>query len=361
MAKVKDYYEILGLERGAGTDEVKRAYRKLARKYHPDLNPGDKSAEERFKEINEAYAVLSDPKKKEEYDRFGQTPFEGGGPWWGGGAAEGRYEEGFDFGFGDIFTDFFGPGIKRGPEVFRGADLLAEIDVSLEEAYNGTTRRMTLSREVNCAKCGGTGAESSASCPSCKGRGRVETAKGFFRMARTCPECGGTGTKVTKKCKACGGTGRALKTETVNVKIPAGVDTGSMVRLRGLGNNGAGGGPPGDLRLKVNVRPHPVFRRKGKDLYLDLPITFGEAALGAKVDVPTIDGTAKMTIPPGTQGSQRFKLRGKGMKPPEGGERGDLLVDVSIVVPKDLGTDARAAVKSIEEAYRENPRKGIRK
>lgn len=360
MARVKDYYEILGLERGAGAGEVKRAYRKLARKYHPDLNPGDKAAEERFKEVNEAYAVLSDPKKKEEYDRFGRTPFEGA-PWWGGGAAEGRFEEAFDFGFGDIFTDFFGPGIKRGPEVFRGADLLADLEVSLEEAFTGTTKRMTITREANCARCGGTGAEKTSTCTTCKGSGRVETSKGFFRMSRTCPDCGGAGTRVTKRCPACGGAGRTMKTETVTVKIPAGVDNGSTVKLRGLGSDGVGGGPPGDLRLRISLRPHPLFKRKGKDLYLDLPVTFGEAALGAKVNVPTMDGTSKMTIPPGTQGGQRFKLKGKGFTTPEGGSRGDLYVDVSIVVPKDLGKKAREALEEIEKSYGESPRKGMKK
>jgi molecular chaperone DnaJ len=362
MAKVKDYYEILGLGRGAGVEEIKRAYRKLARKYHPDLNPGDKAAEEHFKEINEAYAVLSDPKKKDDYDRFGTIPsFEGGGPWWGGGTAEGRFEDLFDFGFGDIFTDFLGAGIRRGPEVFRGADLVTGLDVSLEEAFNGTSKRMTLSREVSCAKCKGTGAETTATCSSCAGAGRMETSKGFFRMSRTCPKCGGMGTMVTKSCGACGGAGRSLKTETATVKIPRGVDTGSMVRLRGLGNEGEGGGPPGDLRIRISVRPHRLFKRKGNHLYLELPITFGEAALGAKVKVPTIDGTARMTIPPGTQGGQRFKLSGKGFTPPGRGPRGNLYVDAAIVVPKDLGKQAREAVSAIEEAYGESPRKGMKK
>jgi molecular chaperone DnaJ len=361
MAQVKDYYEILGLEKGAGADEIKRAYRKLARKYHPDLNPGDRSSEERFKEINEAYAVLSDPKKKDEYDRFGTVPPFEGAPWWGAGGAEGRFEDVFDFGFGDIFTDFFGPGIRRGPEVFRGADLMASLDVSLEEAFTGTVKRMTLSREVNCKKCGGSGAEESTTCPSCKGSGMQETSKGFFRMSRTCSTCGGAGKKVTKKCPDCAAAGRTLRTETATVKIPEGVESGSVLRLRGMGADGAGGGPPGDLRLQVTVRKHPLFERRGDDLYLELPVTFGEAALGAKVEVPTIDGTSKMTIPPGTQGGQRFKLKGKGFTPPGGGARGNLYVDVSIVVPRDLSGKAREALREIEDAYGESPRKGMRK
>jgi len=364
MAQVKDYYEVLGLERSAGADEIKRAYRKLARKYHPDLNPGDKSSEERFKEINEAYAVLSDPQKKEEYDRFGTAPPFEGAPWWGaagGGRGEPGFEQSFDFGFGDIFTDYFGGGIKHGPEVFKGADLLASLDVTLEEAYSGTSKRMTLSREVNCKKCGGSGAEESTTCPTCKGKGRVEQSKGFFHASSVCPACRGTGKKVTKQCQACSGAGRSLKSETVTVKIPAGVESGSVLKLRGLGNDGTGGGPAGDLRLQIAVRKHQLFTRKGKDLYLELPVTFGEAALGAKVDVPTMDGTSKMTIPPGTQGGQRFKLKGKGMHPPTKGAKGDLYVDVSIVVPKTLTPKAREALGAIDESYTENPRKGMTK
>ncbi len=354
MAAVKDYYEILGLHKGAGVDDVKRAYRKLARKYHPDLNPGDKGAEERFKEVNEAYSVLGDPKKKEQYDRFGRTPFEGAA--WGG---EARFEEAFDFGFGDIFTDFFGHGIKRGPEAFRGADLVTGLEVSLEEAFTGVTKKMTLSREVACAECRGSGAKETATCPACRGSGSVQTSRGFFRMASTCPQCGGTGLKVTKTCRGCGGSGRRLSTETVTVKIPPGVDDGTVVRLRGLGNDGVGGGPPGDLRIKVSVRPHKLFERRGEHIYLKLPITFGEAALGAKVEVPTLDGTTKMTIPPGTQGGQRFKLSGKGFVPHGGGQRGNQYVDISIVVPKRLSRKAKEAVGLIEEAYGEGPRKGM--
>jgi molecular chaperone DnaJ len=351
MAAVKDYYEILGLKKGASLDEIKKAYRKLARKYHPDLNPGDKAAEEKFKEVNEAYAILGDPKKKEEYDRFGRATFEGGPTW-----EAPPFEDIFEFGFGDVFSDIYGG--PRAAEAARGTDIITRLDVSLEEAYTGLTRRMTISREVPCATCGGSGVESSTVCPKCKGSGQVSTSRGFFRMSQTCPECRGTGRKVTKACPACGGQGAAYKTETVNVKIPAGVDEGSTVRLRGMGNAGSGGAPPGDLRIRISVRPHTLFERKGGDIYLRLPVTFSEAALGAKVEVPTMDGKAMMTIPPGTQGGQRFKLTGKGFTSPKGG-RGDMYVDIAVAVPTELNAEAREALKRVDSAYKESPRKGM--
>lgn len=353
MAAVKDYYETLGLSRGAGADEVKKAFRRLARKYHPDLNPGDKAAEEKFKEINEAYAVLGDAKKREDYDRFGKTPF-------GAGVPPPNYEEMFEFGFGDIFSDIFG-GARARPEAVRGADLATGLEVSLDEAFTGATRRMTVSREVPCGACRGTGVESTVSCPRCKGTGQVATTRGFFRLSQTCAECRGTGRKVTKACKPCGGRGGIPKSETVNVKIPPGVETGSTVRLRGMGNAGAGGGPPGDLRIRISVRPHKLFERKGNDIYLRLPVTFGEAALGAKIEVPTIDGSAVMTLPSGTQGNQRFKLSGKGFRPPDGGQRGDMFVDIAIAVPKDFDAKAKEAVMELERAYGESPRAGFKK
>ncbi len=349
MAKVKDYYDILGVKKDTGAEEIKRAYRKLARKYHPDLNPGDKKAEEKFKEASEAYAVLGDPKKREEFDNFGRSPFEG----MDFGARE--FRGGFDFGFGDIF----GGGFEgAGPRAARGADILASVEVTMDEAFSGVTRRMNISREVSCAPCGGTGVESSTVCTKCKGSGRIQTSKGFFRVATSCTECGGTGRKVTRVCPACKGQGRTFATETTNVRIPAGVDDGAIMRLRGKGNGGAGGGPPGDLRLKVAVKPHLLFERKGPDIYLKLPVTFGEAALGAKVEVPTMDGRTMMTLPPGTQGGQRFKLTGKGFTR-AGGGRGNMYVEAAIVVPRKLDRRAKDAVRELEAAYGEDPRKGM--
>ena len=361
MAGVKDYYDILGVTKATGDDEIKKAYRKLARKYHPDLNPGDKNAEEKFKDISEAYAVLSDAKKREEYDNFGKNPFGTGGFDFNqaGGAGAG----GFDFGdvFGDIFGQAGASSTSRGPQSIyrRGADITANIEISMHEAYEGVTKRMSYKREEPCAPCEGSGIESSTVCARCMGSGKTQTSKGFFRVADRCSECGGTGRRINKVCPTCMGQGKKYTSESINVKIPAGVDTGSTVRLRAKGNAGIGGGQPGDLRLKVTVKTHKIFERKGDDLYLSLPITFPEAALGAKVDVPTIDGSTRMTLPPGTQGGQKFKLSGKGFSRPTGKGRGDMFITAAIVVPKTLDKQATQAVRDIETAYQGDPREGL--
>ncbi len=355
----KDYYKILGVTKDTPPEEIKKAYRKLARKYHPDLNPGDKVAEQKFKEINEAYEVLGDPKKKAEYDRFGSAQFRTGGPGFEGFRTH-DFGEGFEFGgFGDIFADLFGA--KARPDMYaaRGADMVTGIELSLEEAFSGVTKTITFNREVTCPSCNGSGAESSQACSACKGSGAVKTAKGFFSLSQPCKECGGTGKKVTKVCPACGGSGKTARTETLRVKIPAGADTGSRVKLKGMGGAGTGGGPPGDLYIDITVKPHPVFTRKGNDVYVDLPLTFGEATLGAKVEVPTIDGVAAMTIPPGTQGGQRFKLKGKGFPSPKTGGRGDQYVVIKIAVPRNLDADGKAKVRDIDALYKESPRERL--
>ncbi|MBI4822686.1 MAG: molecular chaperone DnaJ [Nitrospirae bacterium] len=352
MAKVKDYYEILGVGRDASSEDIKKAYRRLARKYHPDLNPKDKTAEEKFKELSEAYAVLSDPKKKEEYDRSGRSPFEPGGEWF---ERAPRFEDIFEFGFGDIFGDVWGMK-EAGPG--RGSDIVMDMAVTFSEAFSGLTKRITVTREIDCKLCSGKGAEETVTCDRCKGTGKVQTSRGFFRLSEPCPSCRGIGRKVLKACKACRGTGKEEFTETLNVKIPSGVDEGSMVKLRGMGNKGTRGGPSGDMHIRISLRHHPLFERKGSDIYLKLPVTFGEAVLGAKVEVPTLDGTAMMSLPPHTQSNQRFMLKGKGFPSPKGG-KGNMYVDVSIVVPKDLSQKAKDAIKEIEASYTESPRKGM--
>ncbi len=364
MAAAKDFYKTLGVDRKATADDIKAAYRKLARKYHPDLNPGDKVSEEKFKEINEAYAVLGDPKKKEQYDRGPETfewpggagEWAGAGPGYGAGAPGGGFE--YDFGFGDIFSELFGGAARQHMAPQKGADLYTEMEVTFQEAFAGTTRPVSLSRESVCTVCGGAGASQVTKCPRCKGTGKLQTKRGFFSTVQTCPDCGGTGQKAVKLCPSCKGSGKKVTAETVSVKIPAGVDNGSMLRLRGLGNAGAGGGPAGDLRIKIKVHPHPFFRREGENVYLEVPVTVGEAALGAKIEVPTPDGKAIMKLPAGTGGGQRFKLKGKGFTSPKGG-RGNLYVDINIVLPKHIGDRARAALSELESAYGENPRKDI--
>lgn len=358
-ASVKDYYETLGVDKKASQDEIKKAYRRLARKYHPDLNPGDKASEHKFKELNEAYEVLGDEKKRTEYDRYGKTPFEGGP-----GFDYRTYTSGdrFDFGgFGDVFSDLFGA--KAGAETvdLRGPDLVMGLELSLEEAFSGVTKPITFNREVACRDCGGTGAETYRQCEECKGTGKVTTSKGFFKMAQYCNKCGGTGKKITGVCKTCGGRGKTMHTESIKIKIPAGADTGSRVRLRGMGGAGQGSAPSGDLQIEISVREHPLFTRKGDNLYTEVPVTFGEAALGSKIEVPTIDGVAAMTLPPGTQGGQKFKLSGKGFPSSKTGYRGDQFVAIKVVVPRNIPDKARSAINEIEALYKESPRKGMGK
>jgi molecular chaperone DnaJ len=354
----KDYYKTLGVDKNASQDEIKKAFRKLARKYHPDLNPGDKVSEQKFKELNEAYEVLSDTKKRSEYDQFGSSPFGAGGHGFEGFRPYDSRDT-FEFGgFGDMFSDLFGAA-RPEARYAKGPDMVMGLELSLQEAFSGVTKTIAYNREAACKPCSGSGAESSQVCDACKGTGSIKTSKGFFKMDQPCHVCGGKGRKITKACTVCAGRGKTPQTETLKVKIPGGADTGSRVKLKGMGGAGIGGGASGDLFIEITVRPHHVFRRKGDDIFIDLPVTFGEAALGAKIEVPTIDGIAAMTLPPGTQGGQRLKLSGKGFPSAKTSDRGNQYVDVKIVVPKDLDNKAKEKIKELDALYKDDPRRRL--
>lgn len=356
MAK-KDYYDILGLQKGASEDEIKKAFRKLAIQYHPDKNQGNKEAEEKFKEINEAYQVLSDPQKKAQYDQFGTTDFNGGG------FGEGGFG-GFDFsdlgGFGDIFDTIFGGGFsggrkKNGPQ--RGADIEYNLDLTFEEAVFGVEKEISVSRNEKCETCGGTGAKPGTSpktCDKCGGSGQIRSQRstplGSFVTTSTCDKCGGKGKIIPDPCKTCHGTGKVRKSKKIKVNIPAGVDTGNVMPLRGQGEIGTNGGPSGDLYVNIRVNPHSTFKRKGYDIYIDEHISFAKATLGAEIKVPTIDGDVKYEIPAGTQSGTMFRLRGKGIPVVNGRGRGDQLVNIIVDIPKSLNEKQKEALRLFMEA-----------
>ncbi len=344
----QDYYEILGVKKDATTDEIKKAFRKLARKYHPDLNPGDKAAEKRFKEINEAYEVLSNSKKRAEYDQFGKATFEGAHGF------EGFRTHDFGFGFGgteDIFSDLF-RSFRHEDVPLKGADLTTHLDISLEEAYRGVTKPFTLTREATCKGCGGTGAEASQLCSTCKGAGSIKQRRGVFRLSQSCPACKGRGKIISKVCKACRGNESTVVTETIKVKIPPGADTGSRVKLKGMGGAGVKGAPSGDLYIELSVRPHPLFKRDGNNIYVEVPVTVIEAVLGGKIKVPTIDGTVTMTLPAGTDSGKKFRLKSKGIPNRRTGITGDEFAVIKIVVPKKVTNKTKDALEEIEKAYK---------
>ena len=375
MPVTKDYYEVLGVPRGSDVKEIKKAYRKLARKYHPDVNPGDKESERKFKDIGEAYEVLNDPKKKEMYDRFGSAAFEQGYGQTAGTGAGGQggyqgfggyspedfagYTQGTDY--SDIFGDIFGARTQPvGP--MKGQDSQYTMELSLEDAIYGITTQLNVRRDVDCQVCGGSGVSpgsSPSTCPDCKGSGRIKAARGLFSMAQTCPRCRGTGKINPNPCKVCHGSGVVPKTEQLSVKIPQGVDNGSKVRLAGMGGAGIKGGPPGDLYIITKIRPHPFFERRGDNLYCEVPITYTEAALGAKVDVPTKDGVVTMTIPPGTQPGQELRLKGKGVPHFGGSGVGDQYVKVAVVVPVNTPEKARELLRELDKTQPLNPRAKI--
>lgn len=349
----KDYYEVLGVTKGSSDDEIKKAYRKLAMKYHPDRNQGDKEAEEKFKEINEAYQVLSDPEKKAHYDQFGTADFNGG---FGGG--------GFDFsgmgGFEDIFDSFFGGGFsskkrKNGPE--RGSDLEYTLNLTFEEAVFGVEKEVSISKNEKCETCNGSGAKPGThpkQCDKCGGTGQVRyqrsTPLGSFVTTSTCDKCGGSGNVIDNPCSTCHGKGTVRKNKKIKINIPAGVDTGNVLPLRGQGEPGKNGGPNGDLYINIRVSPHKVFKRKDFDIYTEEHISFGKATLGAELKVPTIDGDVKYTVPAGTQPGTVFRLKGKGVQRVNGHGRGDQYVKVIVDVPKNLNEKQKESLMAFMEA-----------
>ncbi len=328
----RDYYEVLEVDRTADEGEIKRAFRRLAHKYHPDKHHGDREVEERFKEINEAYDVLKDPAKRAKYDRFG---FAGVGRGGGGGP-----DMGFDFQdiFGDMFGDLFGVGRSR-TRGQRGADLSYEMDITLEESAFGTEKRVKIPKLAICEKCYGSGARSGTTpttCPTCGGSGQVRYQRGFFSIARPCHSCKGEGTVIKDPCSDCSGAGRKKVTTTLTINIPAGVATGTRLRLTGEGEAGIHGGPPGDLYVLINVKPHPIFQRQNDDLVCEVPISFPQAALGVELDVPTLNGKVPLKIPAGTQSGEVFKLRGKGFPSLNTGRKGDQKVIIRVETPSGL-------------------------
>ena len=334
----RDYYEVLNVARNASEAEVKQAYRRLAMKLHPDRNPGDQVAEERFKEAKEAYEVLSDSRKRTAYDQFGHAGVDGTA---GGGF--GGFGEAADLGdiFGGVFRDIFGGmrGAGGGGQNYRGADLRYTLDLTLEEAVFGTTAKIRVPTLVSCATCAGSGAKPGTkptTCPTCRGAGQVRMQQGFFSIQQACPRCQGRGTIIPDPCETCRGSGRIEEQKTLSVKVPAGVDNGDRIRLTGEGEVGEHGGSSGDLYVQIQVKPHPIFTREDNNLYCEVPIGFHTAALGGELEVPTLDGRLSLKIPPETQTSKVFRLRGKGVKPVRGGPTGDLLCRIVVETPVNL-------------------------
>lgn len=364
----RDYYEILGVNKGASDDELKKAYRRLAMKFHPDRNPDDKSAEAQFKEVKEAYEILTDPNKRAAYDQYGHAgvdPSMGHGGFGGGGAG------GFDFGniFEEIFRGgggggfgggFGGGGGGRGgrSQVYRGADLRYDLDISLEEAAKGSQTRIRIPTETNCGTCKGSGAKAgthATTCGTCKGSGQVRMQQGFFSVQQSCPHCHGSGKVIEDPCNDCHGRGRKRENKTLEIKIPAGVNEGDRIRLSGEGEAGVNGGPSGDLYVQISLRQHELFTRDGDDLHCEIPIPMTTAALGGDIDVPTLDGTASLRIPDETQTGKIFRLRGKGITGMRSGVAGNLYVHVAVETPVNLSSDQKELLRQFQESLGERP------
>jgi molecular chaperone DnaJ len=358
MAK-RDYYSVLGVNRDAAEDEIKKAYRRLAMKHHPDRNTGDKDAEEKFKECKEAYEVLTDPRKRAAYDQFGHAGVDPSAGF-GAGARGAEGFGGFADAFGDIFGEIFGQqrGGRGGNGVFRGADLRYNLELSLEDAARGTEAKIRIPTLEQCATCHGSGAKPGTTpkqCPTCHGRGEVRVSQGFFSLQQTCPQCHGRGKVIADPCATCEGAGRVRKHKTLSVKIPAGVDQDDRIRLAGEGEAGVNGGPPGDLYVVVSLKPHAVFQRDGADLHCELPISFATAALGGDIEIPTLDGHAKVKVAPETQTGQVFRLRNKGIRPVRGSVTGDLYCHVSIETPVKLTSRQKELLREFDAITQEDP------
>lgn len=362
MADKRDFYEVMGVPKNASEDEIKKAYRKLAKKYHPDLNPGDKEAEAKFKEVNEAYEVLSDRDKRARYDQFGHA---GVDPNYGAGAAGGGSPFGQDIDLGDIFSSFFGGGFgggrRQNPNApRRGADTEAVLTISFEEAAKGCTKKVTYQNIDTCKECGGSGAQKGTSpktCPTCNGTGQVHinqrTPFGVMQTSRTCDRCSGSGRIIDNPCRACSGNGRVRTSKTVEVTIPAGINDDQVLNVPRHGNAGINGGPAGDLHVYISVRPHTIFERRGDDIWCEMPLTFTQAALGAEVTVPTLDGKVAYPVHEGTQPGDVFKLKGKGVPHLNGRGRGDQFVRVTIEVPKNLSAHQKEILREFDQQAEE--------
>jgi molecular chaperone DnaJ len=352
MTSKRDYYQVLGIDRDADEEDIKRAYRKLAMKYHPDKNPGDHAAEERFKELGEAYEALSDPQKRAAYDRYGHAAFQQGGFGAGGG-----FHDPFDLfrevfgsagGTGGIFEHFFGGGQTDGTGRQRGSDLRYDMQITLEEAAAGCEKEIEIRKLDVCERCEGSGAQKGShavTCSVCRGRGQVVSSRGFFQVAQTCPNCQGTGRVIEKPCRECQGDGRLERTSRVKLKIPAGIDEGARLRSVGGGEAGLRNGTPGDLYVVIHIKEHAIFQRDGMDLHCEMPIPFAVAALGGEVRVPTLTGAVNLKIPSGTQSGSVFRVRGQGMPALHSSSRGDILAQVQVEVPTRLNSEQRKALE----------------
>ncbi|WP_417760422.1 molecular chaperone DnaJ [Shewanella sp.] len=355
----RDYYEVLGVGRDASERDIKKAYKRLAMKFHPDRNPGDKEAEAKFKEVKEAYEILTDEQKKAAYDQYGHSAFEQGGM--GGGGFGGGGADFSDI-FGDVFGDIFGGGRRGGGQrqAARGSDLRYNLELSLEEAVRGVSRELRIPTLATCDVCSGSGAKkgtSATTCGTCHGAGQVQMRQGFFAVQQTCPTCHGRGKIIKDPCNKCHGDGRVEKSKTLNVKIPAGVDTGDRIRLAGEGEAGEFGAPAGDLYVQVTVREHPIFVRDGNNLYCEVPISFAKAALGGEIEVPTLDGKVNLKIPAETQTGRMFRLRGKGVKSVRSSAIGDLLCKVVLETPVNLSDKQKELLQEFEATLSGEARK----